>query len=86
MSISATMFVKLVNPNALGLSKRFFPVFASIVKLQSEKVSFFDLNDSQKFSQMPAQQHSILILESLQFRLQTKISILLNQYKNLVSL
>ena len=42
MSISANMFLKLFNSEcSVGLSKRFFPAFASIIKLQKRKSKFF---------------------------------------------
>ena len=47
-------------------------------------MSFFDLNDRQKFSQMPAQratQHSI-ISESLQFCLQTGKSLKFHRFES----
>ena len=45
MSILATMFVKLFHSqSSVCLSKGFFAAYACILKLQSEKTSFFELS------------------------------------------
>ena len=62
MSISATMFVKLLNSKCpVILSKRFFPAFCKHRKIAiAKKRVFCDSNDSQKFSQMLTQSATAL--------------------------
>ena len=61
MSVLVIMFVKLLNFECfVSWSKRFFAAFAASYNGKGENASFFNLNNSQKFSYLPAQCATVL--------------------------